>query len=273
MRPSTRRHGTWRRKSWLYENAATIRARSRSSPVSPNAATAATPLNYSSNKGKPRYQCSLYGTKGKGYCKSHFITYDDLYNAVLHDIKRRAKAAAYMDKHLLMRLEREASGLLNKKEKTVEKERRRMTARIDELDAVISKLYEDSTLGRVPPERCHVLMEKFEAKSQRDEMQKTLDDQKKRRSEMAAFLKVIAGYQSIEGLTATILGELISEIRVGVKETVDGKKKQRIKIIYNQACYVDYFDDGELNLSEEDRTEFLALDAEMEKRWPTKEAV
>jgi hypothetical protein len=33
-------------------------------------------------QGQPRYQCSLYGTKGKGYCKSHFITYDDLYNAV-----------------------------------------------------------------------------------------------------------------------------------------------------------------------------------------------
>lgn len=40
-------------------------------------------LNYTCNKGNPRYQCSLYSTKGKGYCSSHFITYADLYDEYL----------------------------------------------------------------------------------------------------------------------------------------------------------------------------------------------
>jgi hypothetical protein len=45
--------------------------------------------------------------------------------------------------------------------------------RFDELDAVISKLYEDSALGRVPLERCQTLMEKFEAEQSELKEQRT----------------------------------------------------------------------------------------------------
>ena len=119
-------------------------------------------LNYTYNKGNPRYQCSLYSTKGKGHCASHFITYADLYDAVLCDIQRRAKAAARMDAHLLARLSNEASGLINQKAQEAEREKKRMDSRIRELDAIIAKLYEDGALGRIPQERAQSLMDKFE---------------------------------------------------------------------------------------------------------------
>ena len=230
-------------------------------------------LNYTYNKGNPRYQCSLYSTKGKGYCKSHFITYDDLYTAVLHDIQRRAKSAAHMDKHLLARLEREAAGLLDKQAVSVERDCKRMETRVDELDAIIGKLYEDSVLGHISSERAGRMMTQFEAEQQElknklEETQRALIAYQKRHCEMAAFLEVIAGYQELTELNATILNELISQIRVGVKETVDGEKRQKIKIIYKHSCYVDYFEDGDLAICKDVMAKFQALEAEIEKQLP-----
>lgn len=205
-------------------------------------------LNYTYNKGNPRYQCSLYSTKGKGHCSSHFITYADLYDAVLHDIQRRARAAAHMDTHLLARLSREASGLLDRKAQEAEREKKRMDARIEELDAIIAKLYEDSALDRISKERAQSLMAKFEGElkdlnSRRTELTNSLDAQVKRQSEMEEFTRVLARYQELQELNATILNELIREVRVGAKYIEDGVKKQKIQILYNHMCYVDYFED------------------------------
>ena len=225
-------------------------------------------LNYAYNKGNPRYQCSLYSTKGKGHCASHFITYADLYDAVLHDIQRRAKAAARMDAHLLARLSKEASGLINQKAQEAERERKRMDSRISELDAIIAKLYEDGALGRIPQERAQSLMNKFEGELKEltakcAELTSTLDAQAKRQSEMETFTKVLAGYQDLQELNATILNELIREIRVGVKYMEDGVKKQKIQILYKHACYVDYFANMEFTLNDGLRAVFKELDEQM----------
>ena len=225
-------------------------------------------LNYTYNKGNPRYQCSLYSTKGKGHCASHFITYADLYDAVLCDIQRRAKAAARMDAHLLARLSNEASGLINQKAQEAEREKRRMDSRISELDAIIAKLYEDGALGRIPQERAQSLMDKFEGelkelKAKCAELTNTLNAQAKRQSEMEMFTQVLAGYQDLQELNATILNELIREIRVGVKYTEDGVKKQKIQILYKHACYVDYFADMEFTLSDGLRVVFKELDEQL----------
>ena len=94
-------------------------------------------------------------------------------------------------------------------------------------------------------------MEKFEGelknlKVRREEVADSLNAQVKRQSEMETFTKVLAGYKELRELNATILNELIREIRVGVKYIESGVKKQKIQIIYKHDCYVDYFENMEL---------------------------
>ena len=143
-----------------------------------------------------------------------------------------------------------------------------MDSRIRELDAIIAKLYEDGALGRIPQERAQSLMDKFEGelkelKAKCAELTNTLDAQAKRQSEIEAFTKVLAGYQDLQELNAAILNELIREIRVGVKYTEDGVKKQKIQILYKHACYVDYFADMEFTLSDGLRAVFKELDEQL----------
>ena len=71
-------------------------------------------MSFTKNGASWHYQCSQYNVKGKAYCSSHYIRYEELYNVVLHDIQRRAKAAAKMDEHMLVTLRQEASGQLGK---------------------------------------------------------------------------------------------------------------------------------------------------------------
>lgn len=115
------------------------------------------------------------------------------------------------------------------------------------MEQVIAKLFEDGALGRVSEERCRSLMERYEKEQselleRRRIMCAELEAQKRRRSEQEEFLEALSRYDKLEGLSARILNELIREIRVGVKYTEDGVKKQRVKIVYRQACYVELLD-------------------------------
>jgi len=223
-------------------------------------------LAYSGNA-KPRFQCSRYSLKGKAYCSSHYISYDDLYAVVLSDIRRCAKYAMRLREHLLMRLGNEAAGLLDKRNKEAQKEYRRIASRVEELEKVIAKLFEESALGHVPEERCRSLMERYEAEQsdlleRRREIQAELEAQKQRRSEQEEFLRALSGYDELGGLSARILNELISEIQVGAKYAENGVKKQRVKIVYKQACYVELFD-GLFEISGTKRAEWLAVEREL----------
>lgn len=95
---------------------------------------------YTYNKGNPRYQCSLYNVKGKGYCCSHFITYDALYQAVMFDVSRMAKAAAGMNRHMVHHLKQETAGMLRKREQLAEKECVDMSKRVADLEVIIGRI-------------------------------------------------------------------------------------------------------------------------------------
>jgi len=203
-------------------------------------------LAYTKNGGNPYYQCSQYNVKGKAYCTSHYIRYDEIYDAVLHDIRRRAKAAAGMDKQLLRSLKREATGLLGKKLKQAEKDFKAIDARITELDTVIGKLYEDSALNRISPDRFDTLLQKYEneqteLKKKHVEVQKELAEQQKRQSESDQFMEMISAYTDITQLNASLLNELIHSIEVGSIRMEDGVRRRSIRIKYRQFCYVEVY--------------------------------
>jgi len=94
----------------------------------------------------------------------------------------------------------------------------------------------------------------------RTELEKDLDAQAQHQSEMETFTQVLAGYQELQELNATILNELIREIRIGVKYTEDGVKKQKIQILYKHACYVDYFYGNGPVFDDKLRAVFMELD-------------
>ena len=227
-------------------------------------------LAFTQNAGQRRYQCSQYNVKGKKYCSSHHITYNELYDVVLHDIRRRAQAASKMDKHLLAVLRQEAGGLLTQKLREANKAFKAIDSRVTELDTIIGKLFEDSALGRITRDRFDSLLQKYESeqaglKERHIEVKKELAEQQKRQSESEQFMELIAAYKDITALNSSILNELVQRIEVGAIERIDGVKHRNIRIRYRQYCYTEVFSmDG---MVEEWHSSALPEVEQMEKEW------
>lgn len=184
------------------------------------------------------YSCWMYKTHGKEYCASHYITFDNIYNLVLIDIQRnlfRYRQDTDKFKSLLSRKYQSDS---EKQAKQLKSDYERKQKRCEELDKIISRLYEDNVLGRISDERYESMSQSYE--SEQAEIRRLLPKLKsqinelKKQSDCADnFINVIKKYTIIDKLDASILNELIDKIVVHHREkTEDGSTFQQIEIYY-----------------------------------------
>lgn len=195
------------------------------------------------NNPKPSYKCSLNNVKGKGYCSSHYIQYDDLYEIVLADIQRKAFVAKVFQGYFVSRLASETSGAIEENIRKTQREIKSLSARAVELEQIIGKLYEDHALGRLTIDRYDTFMTKYEsekAQVQRDliNARQSIAEQEAQRNSAEKFTEVILSYAELNSLNAGILNELIDRIEIGPKETVDGVKTQKVRIVYKYVGYI-----------------------------------
>ena len=107
--------------------------------------------SYDAKKEKfKNFSCWVYKNHGKDRCTSHSIGWLAMQNIVLNDIRRNAQIAADHAEEYLQMLT--AARTDKQKKETVKNKRALKVAekRITELDRIISKLYEDSALDKIP---------------------------------------------------------------------------------------------------------------------------
>lgn len=194
------------------------------------------------NKGGS-YTCSLYNIKGKGYCSSRNIPYDDLYELVLTDIRRKARAASKDPEYFLSKLQKH-NKMFSDKIREKKREQQKNAFRLSELETVITKVHEERLIGKLPEEQAAKLLEKFEIEkegiSQRQQVLfAEINEYDNRASTHDWFSKTISKYSDITELDAEILNELIDRIEVSKIENVDGVKSQQITIRYSRVGYLD----------------------------------
>lgn len=184
------------------------------------------------------YSCWMYKTHGKEYCASHYITFDTIYELVLIDIQRNLfQYRKNTDKFKLI-LSRKYQSDSQKQAEQITLEYEQKQKRCEELDKIISRLYEDNVLGRIGDERYESMSQSYEL--EQVEIKKALPilkskiDELKRQSDCADnFINVIKKYTIIDKLDAAILNELIDKIVVHHKEQAeDGRTFQQIEIYY-----------------------------------------
>lgn len=144
-------------------------------------------LTYSQRKRKDgsyhgAYSCWMYKTHGKEYCASHYITFDNIYNLVLIDIQRnlfRYRQDTDKFKSLLSRKYQSDS---EKQAKQLKSDYERKQKRCEELDKIISRLYEDNVLGRISDERYESMSQSYE--SEQAEIRRLLPELKSQINEL-----------------------------------------------------------------------------------------
>ncbi len=183
------------------------------------------------------YKCWYYSRHGKEYCTSHYIRQDHLTELVLADIRRHARYAKdfrkqYVD-YLRQMAEEKDQASLRKLAKDAEKAKKRIKA----LDDIIKKLLEQNALGRISDERFCALSAEYEAeqnalKKQVADAEESVSKARESKENAEEFTGLIDKYVGVTELNARILNELIEQIVVHDRVTVDGEVRQQVDIYY-----------------------------------------
>ena len=183
------------------------------------------------------YVCAKYKS-GRGTCSAHYIREDVLRDVVLERIRAvteyiRADVEGFQEEWLMCRREEQ--------EKSIREDKRRLEKakkRLADIDKLITRIYEDMVLGDLSQERYQKMLEGYEAEqaalnnevigledwvATREEMEDNVDQ----------FLALLEKYVDIPELTTTIVNEFIKQIIVYAPEKVNGKRTQKVKIVFN----------------------------------------
>ena len=179
------------------------------------------------------YSCKTYNAFGKQHCTQHRIDYDTLYALVLNKIRECAAAALTDSEAVAGRLtdtcEAEQKGQREAMERTLAKDEER----IEVLEKMVLRLYEDMVAGRITDANFNLLLEKTqkeqaELKAKVEKGRKHLADEIRLAVDARQWVESIQEYRDITELDASTLNRLIKEIVV--HETIDSDKTRHISI-------------------------------------------
>lgn len=182
---------------------------------------------------KDIYSCVTYNKFGKEHCTQHRVDYDVLYQLVLDRIRLLAKAALADEKSVEMRLESSYAQQARVEQEASSFAIAKAQDRIQVLDRMISRLYEDMIAGRVNEANFETLLnnaqrEQTTLKEQIEVAQNKGAEEEQKVQDAKAWTELIKEYADITELDSETLNRLIKEIIV--HETIDEEKNRNITI-------------------------------------------
>ena len=183
------------------------------------------------------YVCSKYKS-GRGDCSAHYIREDVLRELVLERIQAvneyiRDDVEGFQEEWLhYRRADQERD--IREDQKRVEQARKRLA----NLDVVMSRLYEDYALGEISKEKYKKMTADYEAEQERLKLEiETTEEWVEQRQAMGddldAFIALTKKYVDVTELTQTIVNEYIKKIIIHAPDKSDGKRRQKVEIIFN----------------------------------------
>ena len=117
--------------------------------------------------------------------------------------------------------------------RTLEKQERR----INELDAIIQRLYEDHVMGKLNAERFAKLSEGYEKeqadlKQSVENLRRIVDAAEIQAVNVQSFLKIVKKYTEPTELTPALLREFVEKVVVHAPDKSSGHRVQRIDVHY-----------------------------------------
>lgn len=195
---------------------------------------------------EPRYYAYNCGTyrSNRPSCTPHGIRFVVLEKLVLEHIHMVTGYLAENEQYFADRLKE--LHLKDRKSDVAKKKREldKAKCRIQELDRLFTKLYEDRTLGTLPEDR-YIKMtaayeqEQAELKSLIESLEQEVSKTAETLLGIDKFLRIARKYLNLQELNGTILRELIEKVVVHEKDKSGGTIRQQIDIHYNFVGVID----------------------------------
>ena len=183
------------------------------------------------------YYCARYANSGHAVCSWHRISEITLQQLILNEIKAHAEAITVDEAAALEKLKKQASSADTMRQENTRQEIASLRRRVQELEHLTAKLYEDKVSGAISEATFLMLIEKSEQEriQKADRLDTLLAEAGKMQQKLTDIQKwtaLIRTYLHMETLDRDAVDELIDHIEVGEATVVDGKRHQNIKIFY-----------------------------------------
>ena len=182
------------------------------------------------------FVCSNYKSN-TGSCQIHYIREVTLYKRVLECIQRTLTyVRLFRDdftQEMLTQDEASRKAELAQKRKALSGAQKRM----EELDKIIQRLYEDSVLGKLSDARYMKLsaqyeMEQAEIGRLAKALEQEIESEAGQVADVGRFLQLADRYSDLQELDAATVNELIEKIVIHSPEKIGGKKHVTIEVYF-----------------------------------------
>ncbi|MPN10610.1 hypothetical protein SDC9_157905 [bioreactor metagenome] len=171
-------------------------------------------------------------------CTTHYIREQILHDLVLEHIRQTLSFAREHENEFVAQLGQQAAAVQKKELAAQRRTLAKAQARLTELDKLFQRIYEDNFNGKLTDEQFSKLSASYTEEqkmleSQIPELKEDLECKESSAVDLTQFLKLVREYTEVPELTATILNQFIHQILVYAPKKDNGKRTQRIEIIYN----------------------------------------
>jgi chromosome segregation ATPase len=204
----------------------------------------------------------------------HFIREKVIYQAVLQDIQKVFQYISDYEEDFARGVLSEQRYQKKKELASKQKELQKHKSRIEEIDMLIQKLYEDNATGKLSDERYATLSlslenEQRELKQSVPAMEAELKEGTDKTEKLQQFIDKVKELSEPTELTNELVHEFIDRIVVSKPEKKNGKRHQRLDIYYNGIGIIDTMTPDEFATKylngEIHRPQFVTEDADTEK--------
>ena len=184
------------------------------------------------------FVCSTSRLKGKEVCATHFIRAVVLEQGVLAHMRMTIACVANHEEQF-----RKAMGAKQKVEakKELAAKRRQLTQaerRIEELDRLFKRIYEDNANGKLSDSRFQMLSDDYEQEQEelREKLLRLNEEitkQEEQAENIDRFISKVRKYLNLDELTPAILNDMVKAVYVHAPDKSKGYREQQIDISYD----------------------------------------
>ena len=198
---------------------------------------------------KEHFVCARY-RKVKNGCSAHRIRNVVVEEILLDDIRRITKFARENEESFVSLVSDAREKEVDRNLKVYKKELSQAQQRYTKLDTIIQRLYEDNIEGKISDERFTKMTSTYEQEqsqlqSKIVELNTVIQKQKERVLNTEHFLQLVRKYTDIQELDAEIIREFVNKVIVYNAEKVNGRRQQKIQIVYNCIGTIDLMQQNE----------------------------
>lgn len=196
------------------------------------------------------FRCANYKS-GRGECTIHFIRDVVLQKIVLEAVGELADFVRCYEPVFLYLIARNSAKGRKQEMKDLKLEIEAGRRRIEELDRLISRIYEDNVLGRLSDERYERMSAGYE-KEQHDlvtsvaENEGRLREMEKERTDLHALLKGLREFTEVRELTPELVNTLIRRIEIHNSDRSTGHVRVKVDIYFTAVGMIDLPTEEEL---------------------------